>query len=317
MEADAEPAVARAKLRAAIVDAQWCPEVEADRKSGWQYTGAVMRAVEAAIKGTADPALSQQAGGRWGAPSCRGAPSTSRLVLPGDGDPGTLGIWWSDFEAARQTEQLRANGITHRLNVAAEAVDHFEDDGIQTFHVPIEHIFAQDVAADLLDHWCEQFEQVLNILRSLCHLGSIVNVSCQMGKNRSGCCCLAWLCAERGWSLDEGVEELRSITALACGNPHLVTAVANLVGAYDVDVPLNPADDGCVWICISPPTSPRDGGTATFEDVACNTIRKLRQDPPKAASAVLVDTEDEEEELAEACALMRLFDTFSEEEYIV
>jgi len=299
---------------AAIVDAQWCPEVKADSKSGWKYTGAVMRALEAALDGNTDPALSQQARGRRGAPSGRGAPSVSRMVLPGDGHPGTLGIWWSDFEAAHRIEQLRANGITHRLNVAAEAINHFEDDGLETVHVPMEDIFAQDVSADLLDQWCEQFEQVLIILRSWCKLGAIVNISCQMGKNRSGCCCLVWLCAECGWRLDEGVEMLRDITALACGNPHLVTAVANLVGAYDVDVPLNPAGDGGGWVCISPPTSPRAGGTAAFEDVAFDAVRKLRQDPPKAASVVEVDTEDEEEEAPEAGALMGLFDNLSGEE---
>ena len=42
-------------------------------------------------------------------------------VLQGDGRPGTLGLWWSDFATAAQSDELAAKGITRRLNMAAEA----------------------------------------------------------------------------------------------------------------------------------------------------------------------------------------------------
>lgn len=63
------------------------------------------------------------------------------------------------------------------------------------------------------------------------------------------------MCSEAGWKLEEAVEHLRGITALACGNPYLIEAVAKFLNV-DADVPLNPAGDQGHWICISPPGTP-------------------------------------------------------------
>ena len=54
----------------------------------------------------------------------------------------------------------------------------------------------------------------------------------------------AILGSECGWKLEDAVEHLRGITALACGNPYLIEAVAKFL-KVDANVPLNPAgDDG-------------------------------------------------------------------------
>jgi len=37
------------------------------------------------------------------------------------------------------------------------------------------------------------------------------------------------MCSEAGWTLENAVEHLRSITALACGNPYLIDAVARFL----------------------------------------------------------------------------------------
>lgn len=286
-EAEADPPAARAKLRRAIVNSE-CPEVRADANKGWKYTGQVLRAADAAL-GIAAPKPSAA----FGAPSGAGAPQVSRVVVPGEGKPGTLGLWWSDFEAARSAEQLRGNGITHRLNVAAEAVGKFQDDGIVTAHVPMQDVFDMDSSDEAIAEWKVQFAEALSIMRGWREAGAVVNISCQMGKNRSGCSVMLWLCAECGWGVEEAATRLREITALACGNPHLVKAVSEFLGV-DASVPLNPAGDGGGWVCISPPGSPRDGGTQAFEDNARLTLEKLAQ----AAAAKKLE-EDSEEEPAE------------------
>uniref|UniRef100_A0A7S1R880 Tyrosine specific protein phosphatases domain-containing protein n=1 Tax=Alexandrium catenella TaxID=2925 RepID=A0A7S1R880_ALECA len=215
--------------------------------------------------------------------------------MPGDGQPGTLGLWWSDFEAADNVAQLREKGITHRLNVAAEAVGKFRDEGFETAHVPMQDVFDLESCEDLLPIWKEQFAEVLRILREWREAGAVVNVSCQMGKNRSGCGVLLWLCAERGWKVEEAVEKLRGITSLACGNPHLIKAVLDFL-QIQAEVPLNPAGDGGGWVCISPPGSPRAGGTQAFEDVAFKALGKLGKVADSQAAA---DERDAEEEPAE------------------
>merc|ERR1711988_358364 len=65
--------------------------------------------------------------------------------------------------------------------------------------------------------------------------------------------------------LEEAVTHLRSITPLACGNPHLMAAMTQVLGVPDAKVPLNPAHDGGGWVCISPPGSPRAGSAQEFD----------------------------------------------------
>ena len=52
---------------------------------------------------------------------------------------------------------------------------------------------------------------------------------CSQGKNRSAAAILVWMCSEAGRTLPAAVEHLRSITALACGNPYLIDAVARFL----------------------------------------------------------------------------------------
>jgi len=201
----------------------------------------------------------------------------SRNVLGGEGAPGTLGLWWSDFEGAICEEQLRERGITHRLNLAAEAVNKFpEGSGLPTRHIPMEDYFRNESDPEVTATWMVQLGEILEVLRGWRREGAVVNVSCQMGKNRSGAAVLVWLCSECGWEVGPATERLREITALACGNPHLMRAVAEFLGA-DAEVPLNPAGDSGGWVCISPPGSPRAGGTDAFEDAAREALAKLAQ----------------------------------------
>lgn len=191
------------------------------------------------------------------APSGEGAPPRPRQVIPGDGSPGTLAIWWSDFATACLTEQLRSYGVTRRLNVAAEAKGKIPDEAvIETVHVPIEDWFHESLTREVIPHWVTQLTEIMQILRRWRDEGAVVNISCQMGKNRSGAALAVWMCSECGWELEEAVVRLRGITALACGNPHLNDAVAAFL-RVEGSVPLNPAGDGGHWVCISPPGTPR------------------------------------------------------------
>lgn len=274
-EAKAEPGAARQNMRRCIIGSE-CPEVRKDADAGWKYTGAVMRALGEALGDApkrGGPAFKSTLAGA--AASGRGAKSrVSREVLPGDGSPGTLGLWWSDFETANDAEQLRACGITHRLNMAREAVGKFSEGGPETVDIPMEDIFDDNRSDEAIADWLPQFAEAMAVLRRLRDAGAVVNVNCQMGKNRSGCMCLVWMCMERGWEMVEAAERLRSITALALGNPHLLKAVADFL-QVDSSVPMNAAGDGGSWVLISPPGSPRVGGTAAFEDLALGAARQL------------------------------------------
>merc|ERR1719203_1369543 len=184
----------------------------------------------------------------------------------------------SDFGAASSAVQLREHGITRRLNVAREAVGRLpKDDGIPTMDVPMQDVFDENCAQEMISTWVTQLHEAMSQLRAWREEGAVVNVSCQMGKNRSGAVCLAWLCSECGWKLDEAASHLRRITALACANPHIVKAVADLLGVSTM-VPLNPAGDGGGWVCISPPGTPRQGGTAAFENQAKQALERLARD---------------------------------------
>merc|ERR1719375_2085590 len=99
-----------------------------------------------------------------------------------------------------------------------------------------------DIDGGLSDAWPAQLAQVLELLRGLRDQGAVVNINCNMGKNRSGAAVVLWLCRECGWSFEEAVEHLRKINSLACGNPHLLATVGQLLGT-EATVPLNPAHD--------------------------------------------------------------------------
>lgn len=259
-EAKDAATTARAKLRRAIVDSE-CPEVRADCAAGWKYTGTVLRAADDVL---GIPPLKtrkpfQVPGG--------GLPFRPKHVCKDAGEPGSLGLWWSDLDTAVQAKRLREEcGITHRLNVAIETIPKFsaEDDAfVKTVHVAMEDTFNPN--EETCKEWPSQLAEALEILRGWRSEGVVANVNCQMGKNRSGAVILMWLCCECGWELEEAVTHLRTITPLACGNPHLLAAMTQVLGVPDVKVPLNPAADGGGWVCISPPGSPRAGSAEVFD----------------------------------------------------
>merc|ERR1712224_615680 len=125
--------------------------------------------------------------------------------------------------------------------------------------------------------WVQQLREVLEILRTWRAEGAVVNVNCQMGKNRSGVSLLVWLCSDGGWEFQSGVERLRKINAMSLANPHMLVALGKVL-SVDGRVALNPAHDGGGWICISPPASPRGEGSAaqpSFEALAAQAAQKL------------------------------------------
>jgi hypothetical protein len=152
---------------------------------------------------------------------------------------------------------------------------------VKTVHVPMVDLF--EIDGGICEEWPAQFEQILQILRSWRDEGITANINCQMGKNRSGAAVLLWLCCECGWELDPAIQHLRSITALACGNPHLVAAMSQLLQSA-ATAPLNPAQDGGGWVCLSPPGTPRQGAAVTFDSgfsaggvaEAANRLAELR-----------------------------------------
>ncbi|CAK0788118.1 unnamed protein product [Prorocentrum cordatum] len=297
-----DPPTARANLRRAITDSS-CPEVRADAAGGWRYTGAVLRAADAAL-GIAPPRAQPafRAAGAGPAASGDGAPLQTRKVLAGSG-PGSLELWWSDFEAAARADLLAAQGITHRLNVAAEVEKSFRghEATMVTATVPMVDAFDDADAEDNIRVWVAQLGQVMEVLRGWSREGAVVNVNCQMGKNRSGAALLIWLCQACGWGLVRAVEHLRGITSLACGNPHMMKAVCIFLGSSE-SVPLNPAGDGGGWICVSPPGTPRAGAVQAFEDVARLAIDRLAAAAEGAAEGAAEDGDDGDEGPCEGLA---------------
>jgi len=141
----------------------------------------------------------------------------------------------------------------------------------------MQDIFSDD--EDLCDEWIAQFKEILKILCGWRDEGAVVNINCQMGKNRSGCVICLWLVKECGWNLKDAVDDLRAKNALACANPHLLVALGEVLGV-DGRMALNPAKDGGGWVCISPPGSPRVGAAPgpSFEDLAEKASAKLAQE---------------------------------------
>merc|ERR1719183_627136 len=98
-----------------------------------------------------------------------------------------LNLWWSDFDTAVQARRLREEcGITHRINVAREAVPKFssaDDAFVKTVHVPMTDSFSPDEG--LCKEWPSQLQEALEILRAWRDEGVTANVSCQMGARSS------------------------------------------------------------------------------------------------------------------------------------
>eukprot|EP00931_Biecheleriopsis_adriatica_P101241 TRINITY_DN76422_c0_g1_i1.p1 TRINITY_DN76422_c0_g1~~TRINITY_DN76422_c0_g1_i1.p1 ORF type:complete len:328 (+),score=88.06 TRINITY_DN76422_c0_g1_i1:34-1017(+) len=281
-EAKEDAPAARARLREAIMSSA-SKEAKAD---GFVYVGAVLRAADALLG-----IQQKSASSIGGAASGDGAPLASRCVIEGGGQPGSLGIWWSDSQMATRPYELIELGITHRLNVAAEvALKDF--DGLESRQVPMVDAWTQEKPEDRVAEWTSQLAEVLRILREWRDVGAKVNINCQMGKNRSAAAVLVWMCSECGWQLEEAVQHLRGITALACGNPYLLDAVAELLQVEN-NVPLNPAGDGGYWVCISPPGSPKTGPAAAPSDLQASLALASQE-----LAALAGDREEENEEEA-------------------
>jgi hypothetical protein len=183
-------------------------------------------------------------------------------VVGGDSSPGTLGLWWSDYKSACDVAMLRRHGVTCRLNVAEElvAAAFVDVDSMPIVHVPMYDTIDHEEPAESTLHgtWVSQLANAVSLLRSYREKGACVNVSCQMGKNRSAAVLVAYLVGECGWEFAAAVSFLRSKNAMVCANPFLLRAVAAFLNDTATQIPLNAAADGVgAWICFSPPGSPR------------------------------------------------------------
>ena len=258
-DANADPHSARTVLRLAIVDSRETSRaVRADATAGWKYTGSIIRALDEAL-GLA-PARPTALFGQKGEDL-----HTPKEVLEGDGGrTGTIGLYWSDIEGANRLDIMRLSGITHRLNVASECIRVLApSEDVVTVTIPMidvqheqQHAGHADDMQQVIEIWVEQLKECMELLRKWREDGAVVNVNCQMGKNRSGAVIVAWLCLERGWDLLTTVDHLRKVSSLSLGNPHLNIALAHLLDRDDIDIPLNPADDGGNWVTFSPVESP-------------------------------------------------------------
>ncbi|KAL1525707.1 hypothetical protein AB1Y20_020553 [Prymnesium parvum] len=274
-DAKLDPHAARSALRAAIVDAREQSEaVRKDAASGWKLTATIIRAMDDAMGiGPLKPsALFGPKGVDLHAP---------RQIVKAEGRTGTVGLFWSSVQGAARVDLLLANGITHRLNVAAECERSLPEAAeLVTKTVPMKDLQHEQLGeeAEAATVWVEQLRECMELLRgwkaSAAASGTTinVNVNCQMGKNRSGAVIAAWLCLEHGWELIPAVEHLRQVSTLALGNPHLNVALAHVVGKDDVDIPLNPADEGGSWVTFSPPGSPKQMRTPKEEDLPTDSL---------------------------------------------
>ena len=135
---------ARAELRRSIVaKSSESVEIQRDAAKGYVYTAAILRAADVLLG--IPPA--KATGKLRGAASGDGAPIGPRCVIEG-GEPGTLGLWWSDFQTASRPFELLELGITHRLNMAAEVAKKFPDENQepQIIHVPMRDAFSNEKA---------------------------------------------------------------------------------------------------------------------------------------------------------------------------
>eukprot|EP00928_Gymnodinium_smaydae_P062884 TRINITY_DN46624_c1_g1_i1.p1 TRINITY_DN46624_c1_g1~~TRINITY_DN46624_c1_g1_i1.p1 ORF type:complete len:412 (+),score=96.23 TRINITY_DN46624_c1_g1_i1:61-1236(+) len=328
--------MAAQKLRRAIVDSQ-LPEVRADASNSWKYTGSIMRAADEVMgmprpspqraSPSAPKADGQARVAAADAPAAGGAEAAAdasaaaaaddvpappaidgksvaaqarpKLMAEGDGSPGTLGLYWSDFKHASDSATLRSKyGVTHRLNVARECEGKLPSDDanpLETVDVPMEDVFTDD--EDVREMWANQLRHILSILRGWRETGAVVNINCQMGKNRSGAAVLVWMCSECGWNLTDAVEHMRRINLLACANPHLLIALGDVL-SVDGRQDLNPAHDGGGWVFISPPGSPRAGAGAggpgyDVENLLAKASQELEE---KKIGGDTVPEEEEDEE---------------------
>eukprot|EP00929_Paragymnodinium_shiwhaense_P041966 TRINITY_DN21796_c0_g1_i1.p1 TRINITY_DN21796_c0_g1~~TRINITY_DN21796_c0_g1_i1.p1 ORF type:complete len:414 (+),score=104.64 TRINITY_DN21796_c0_g1_i1:80-1243(+) len=338
-----EPTLAARALRSIITGTDR-PEVQKDRENGWKYTGAIMRAADAVLgvpppktrfnnqqNGNAAAGAAANAGAAGGyangtAPAAsatagggqKKAEKAPLIVLEGGKCPGKLAITWSTYEGARNLEKLRELGVTHRLNVALEVVGHLPEDepedgraAIVTKHIPMEDAFHEDEG--LRETWTQQLKEVLEQLLEWSKEGAVVNINCQMGKNRSGAAVLMWLCTQCGWQYANAVLHLRKMNSLACGNPHLLLALGDALGV-DGRMELNPAHDGGGWICISPPGTPRAGAPQeSFEDMAAKAAARLGgvEGEKKEPAKCYLDDDSDDEKLGE---MEGLFDGISDDE---
>ena len=257
-----------------------------DKKAGFKYMGSILRMCDEALgcEGKKDYAFEK---------TKRGVTDETVIeVLPGDGAPGTLGLWWSNFRAATNGELLLSKGITHRLNLAQECEERFPAvDGLTTAHVAMEDSCSLDdeavnTAAEA--YWYNQLPDILAVLRGWRESGAVANINCKMGKNRSGVAVLLWLVEEEGWPMPKAVDHLRKINFMALGNPVLLMAVAKYLkvdpGTLEM---LPPSSDGCgSFLSISPPATPQGSPqgspelTAAVEPAGCiEGLDDLEGDP--------------------------------------
>jgi hypothetical protein len=175
----ADKMVIRTQLRVALMNSG-CPEYKQDAKTGFKYTASVLRAADSVL----GIAL-QRSFGAVISDSTRSHPGdlVIRNVVVGDGRPGSLGIYWSDFKNAAKTSELKSLGITHRLNVAIEKIDKFhivERTELVTNHVPMEDWYNDTLTEAAIPTWTNQLQETLNVLLGWREIGAIVNISCAM-----------------------------------------------------------------------------------------------------------------------------------------
>jgi hypothetical protein len=93
--AKADPHTARFDLKNAIL-ASKSAGVARDAREGYKYMGGILRAMDTALgcKGKQGFAIEKVRGTK-----------VPLEIIPGEGTPGTLGLWWSAFEAANTPAQ--------------------------------------------------------------------------------------------------------------------------------------------------------------------------------------------------------------------
>lgn len=286
-EARREPIHATRAFRTIIISNQ-SPEVREDAGYGWKYTASIMRALDRLLN-VALPKFMAVPAGEGAIPELPTAEQKRirgpKLVIPGDGSPGTLSLWWSDLDGACDVENLRKLGVTHRLNCAKETQGKLTEGGPEggpswpLFEVPMYDEFSDDDA--LRVEWAVQLRQSLEQLRAWRTEGAVVNINCKMGKNRSGATLLVYLCSDCGWDLEKGVQYLRKLNPLACANPHLLMALGDALGVSGrMELCPGAAGQEGGWVCISPPGTPREGEAPpqSFEEIAALAAKQLEVD---------------------------------------
>lgn len=133
-----------------------------------------------------------------------------------------LGSEWN----ASNYEELKANDISHILNVTKE-IDNFFNIGLGFEYKNI-RVYDEE-ETELLHH----FNEAHSFITEAKEKGAKVLVHCKMGVSRSASCVIAHIMKTRGWSLEKAINHVKSKRSCIKPNPAFMRQLEEYQGILD------------------------------------------------------------------------------------